>query len=119
MLKPLTDWLPDPSGLTPHGFCLSWEPGLIWTHALADSAIGLAYFSIPLTLLYFARRRPDLAPRRGFHLFSVFILLCGTTHLFGLLTLWVPAYTLEAAVKVATAIVSLTAAVILWRLMPQ
>ncbi|MFL5285693.1 MAG: hypothetical protein ACJ8AW_33135, partial [Rhodopila sp.] len=60
-----TDWLPDPSGLTPHGFCLSWEPGLIWTHALADSAIGLAYFSIfsiPLTLLYFARRRPDLAP---------------------------------------------------------
>ncbi|WP_158258478.1 hybrid sensor histidine kinase/response regulator [Rhodopila globiformis] len=119
MLKSLTDWLLDPSGLTPHGFCLSWEPGLIWTHALADSAIGLAYFSIPLALMYFARRRPDLAHRPVFYLFSAFILLCGTTHLFAVLTLWVPAYGLEAAVKVATAIVSVATAVTLWVLMPR
>ncbi len=34
-------WLFDPSGLTPHGSCLIWEPWLIWTHAVADIAIGL------------------------------------------------------------------------------
>jgi PAS domain S-box-containing protein len=118
MLKSLTDWLLNAPGLTPHGFCLSWDPGLIWTHALADGAIGLAYFSIPLALMYFARRRPDLAHRPVFYLFSAFILLCGTTHLFALLTLWVPSYGIEAVAKALTAIVSLAAAVTLWLLMP-
>src|SRR4051812_35489422 len=112
MLKPLTDWLLNPSGLAPHGYCLLWEPGLVWTHALADGTIALAYFSIPLALLHFARRRPDLAHRPVFHLFSAFILLCGASHLLALLTLWVPAYCLEAVVKVATAITSLATAVI-------
>ena len=25
----IADWLLDPSGLTPHGFCLLWEPWLV------------------------------------------------------------------------------------------
>ena len=36
------NWLLDPSGLTPHGFCLSWAPGLIELHAGSDAIVGLS-----------------------------------------------------------------------------
>jgi signal transduction histidine kinase/ActR/RegA family two-component response regulator len=115
----LVGWLFDPSGLTPHGFCLLWEPGLIWTYALSDAVIGLAYFSIPAALIVVARRRSDLVFRPLLWLFAAFILLCGTTHWLDLLTLWVPAYGLGGVVKAATAGVSLFTAVALWQLLPQ
>ena len=119
MLDGLARWLFDPSGLTPHGFCLVWEPWLIWTHAASDVAIGLAYFSIPLALAAFARRRRDLAFRPVFWLFAAFILLCGTGHWLDLLTLWVPAYRAEGLVMAATAAVSVLTAIALWRLLPR
>ncbi len=113
------DWLFDSSGLTPHGFCLLWEPGLIWTYALSDALIGLAYFSIPVALVIVARQRSDLVFRPLLWLFAAFILLCGATHWLDLLTLWVPAYGLGGVVKAATAGVSLFTAVALWQLLPQ
>jgi signal transduction histidine kinase/CheY-like chemotaxis protein len=114
-----SQWLFDSSGLTPHGFCLLWEPGLIWTYALSDSAIGIAYFSIPLALGVIARQRRDLVFRPLLWLFAAFILLCGTTHWLDLLTLWVPVYWLGGIIKAMTAIVSVFTAVALWRLLPQ
>jgi signal transduction histidine kinase len=118
MIEAISRWLSDPNGLTPHGFCLLWEPGLIWTYALSDAAIALAYFSIPLTLGVIARRRRDLVFRPLLWLFAAFILLCGATHWLDVLTLWVPAYKLEAVVKAATAAVSVFTAIALWRLLP-
>ena len=104
-------WLADPSGLTPHGFCLLWDPQLIWTYAVSDIGIGLAYFSIPLALGIIAHRRRDLVFRPLFWLFATFILLCGTTHFLDVVTLWIPAYGIEALVKTATAAVSIVTAV--------
>ena len=118
MLHMLFDWLLDPSGVTPHGFCLLWEPGLIWTYASADLVIGFAYFTIPIVLVAFIRRRRDLAFRPLFWLFATFILLCGITHWLDLVTLWVPAYGVEAVAKAATAIASVATAFTLWRLLP-
>ena len=119
MLEGLSGWLFGSSGLAPHGFCLVWQPGLIWTHAVADITIGLAYFTIPVLLAYFARQRRDLVFRPVFLLFAAFILLCGTTHWLALVTIWVPLYGLEGAVKAATAAVSAVTAIALWRLLPQ
>lgn len=119
MLAGLTDWLFDESALTAHGFCLLWEPGLIWTYTLADSAIALAYFSIPAALLVIARKRADLMIRPLLWLFAAFILLCGTTHWLDVVTLWWPWYGIEATVKAATAIVSVIVAISLWWYMPQ
>lgn len=119
MFASLNAWLFAPAGLTPHGFCLLWEPWLIWSHALGDIGIALAYFSIPIALVRFVQLRRDLAFKPVFWLFAAFILLCGTGHLADLLTLWVPAYGLEAMVKLATAAVSLVTAASLWPLMPQ
>jgi PAS domain S-box-containing protein len=119
MSSNLAQWLFNPSGLTAHGFCLLWEPSLIWTYAVSDIGIGLAYFSIPLALAFVAHRRRDVIFRPLFWLFAAFILLCGTTHWLDLLTLWMPAYGVQALVKAATAVVSIVTAIMLWWLVPQ
>ena len=118
MFNDLGDWLFNPSGLTAHGYCLLWQPGLIWTYALSDAGIGLAYFSIPVALGFIARRRRDLVFRPLLFLFATFILLCGATHWLDVLTLWIPVYGLGAVVKAATALVSLFTAIVLWRSIP-
>ncbi len=115
----VVDWLLNPSGLTAHGFCLSWAPGLIALHAGSDAVVGLSYFSIPLALAWFVRRRPDLGNRWMVYAFAAFILACGTTHFFSILTLWVPAYGVEGLVKLLTAALSVATAAMLWPLIPR
>jgi signal transduction histidine kinase len=119
MLDNLSRWLLDPAGLTAHGFCLLWQPGMIWLHAISDVTIGFAYFTIPLALGYFVSRRRDLMFRPLFILFAAFIVLCGAGHWLDLVTLWMPAYGLEGLVKAATAAVSVLTAIMLWMVMPQ
>jgi signal transduction histidine kinase/ActR/RegA family two-component response regulator len=109
----------DDAGLSPHGFCLLWRPELIWLHVISDAIIALSYYSIPLALTYFVVKRRDVAFGWMFWLFSAFILACGTTHVFEILTLWYPLYGVEGAIKFATALASLTTAAILWPLLPR
>jgi two-component sensor histidine kinase len=113
------DWLLNPAGLTPHGFCLSWAPGLVALHAVSDAITGLAYFSVSASLTYFVRRRRDLEYGWVFYLFVAFILACGATHLMSIVTLWLPVYGIEGVIKAVTAGASLGAAIILWTLMPK
>ncbi|MCB1996907.1 MAG: PAS domain S-box protein [Rhodoferax sp.] len=106
------------TGLLPHGYCFQWAPEVLWPMVGADLAIAAAYFSIPLAIFHFVRRRPQLQLGRLPWLFAAFILLCGFTHLSAVWVVWRPDYELHAAVKVATAAVSLGTAALLWRLMP-
>jgi diguanylate cyclase (GGDEF)-like protein/PAS domain S-box-containing protein len=115
----LIQWLFSPAGLTPHGFCLLWQPGLIWTDAAADFATGTAYFAIPIALAVIARGRPEIVFRPVIWLFVAFILLCGITHWLDLLTLWVPVYGLQGAAKAIAATVSVVTAVALCRCLPE
>ncbi|MCF8707545.1 sensor histidine kinase [Rhizorhapis sp. SPR117] len=115
----LWHWLFSPTGLAPHGYCLLWSPGLIWLHAVSDAIIGLAYFSIPLALYWFVRQRTDLEYRWVFYLFVGFILACGMTHFMAIVTLWVPAYGIDGLVKLATAVLSVGTAILLWPLVPK
>ncbi len=119
MLEGLQRWLFNPSGMTAHGFCLLWDPGLIWLHAVSDVVIGLAYFTIPFALAVVVRKRQDLVFRPVFGLFAAFIFLCGAGHWLNLLTLWVPAYGIEGVVKGLTAAASMVTAAALWLLLPQ
>nr|WP_208408526.1 ATP-binding protein [Sphingomonas vulcanisoli] len=96
-----------------------WQPGLIWTHVISDALIAAAYFSIPLALVRFVRRRPDIAFGWIIWLFALFILACGTTHLMGIWNLWHGDYGVEALVKAITAAASVPTAFLLWRLVPQ
>jgi two-component sensor histidine kinase len=98
----------------PLGACLLWRPDLVAVHAISDGLIALAYFSIPVALVIFAKRRTDLEYPWLFSLFAAFILACGVTHLLGVVTLWEPIYGIQAVVKLATAFVSLATAIVLW-----
>ncbi|QGM99194.1 ATP-binding protein [Methylocystis parvus] len=119
MLSSISEWIFGVSGLEPHGYCLLWEPWLIWLYAISDGATALAYFFIPVTLIVVGRRRSDLVYRPMLMLFAAFILLCGTTHWLDLLTLWAPLYGLQGVVKAATALASVTTAAALWWMLPE
>lgn len=102
----------------PHGHCYLWQPELVWLHILSDSLIVLAYYSIPLTLVYFVQKRKDLPFDWIFLLFSAFIVSCGTTHLMEIWTLWHPTYWLSGVLKAITAFISIYTAITLVELMP-
>jgi signal transduction histidine kinase/ActR/RegA family two-component response regulator len=87
-------------------------------HAISDSLIALSYYSIPLLILYFVRKRNDVPFPSLFLMFGAFIVACGTTHILDVLTLWYPAYWLSGWVKAGTAAISLASAVALVRIVP-
>ena len=111
--------LGDFSSLQPHGFCLSWRPDVFWSLVGADAAIAVAYFSIGTSLLVFLWKRQDVALRGIGTMFAAFILLCAASHISDIVTMWWPEYGAQIAIKLATAAVSLTTAVILWRKLPD
>lgn len=103
----------------PHGHCYLWKPGLVGLHLVSDSLIALAYYSIPLTLIHFVRKRQDLPFSWIFLLFGAFIVACGTTHIMEVWTLWHPHYWLSGLIKAMTAAVSVSTAVLLVPLIPK
>jgi PAS domain S-box-containing protein len=103
----------------PHGYCLLWQPSLIWLHATSDALIGAAYVTIPVTLAHFLRQRRDLPFNWMVWCFVTFILACGATHWLSVLNIWVPSWWLSGGVKALTAMASVPTAVLLGRLVPQ
>src|SRR3974390_3318838 len=104
----------DSSTLSPHGYCLTWRPELIWLHVISDSIIAISYYSIPFALAIFVSKRRDIEFSWVFWAFAIFIMACGTTHVFGIWTLWYPDYVMEGAVKGFTALASVATAIGLW-----
>jgi signal transduction histidine kinase len=109
----------DSSMFSPHGICLLWEPELIWLHVVSDAVIAAAYFSIPFALAIIISKRRDFQFGWIGWSFAAFIMACGLTHIFSIITLWVPIYGLEGIVKAITAIGSIVTAVILWPMIPK
>lgn len=103
----------------PHGHCYWWRPEIVWLHVVSDSVIALAYYSIPLMLVYFVRKRRDIPFSWIFSLFGAFILACGTTHVLAIWTLWTPVYRLDGIVKAITAALSIGTAAALYPLIPR
>lgn len=114
-LSPLLDY----RNFIPHGHCYLWQSGLVGLHVGADLLIALAYYSIPLMLIYFVRKRQDIPFHGIFLLFGAFIVACGTNHLMEIVTLWYPVYWLSGALKAATAFISVYTGLMLFPLIPQ
>ena len=91
----------------PHGHCYMWQPAVLWLHVVSDALIATAYFTIPLTLVYFVWRRKDLQFHWMFLCFAIFILACGASHLMEIWTVWYPTYWLAGAIKAVTAMASI------------
>src|SRR5579863_4858623 len=104
----------------PHLYCYLGKPGLVWTHVVADSFTGLSYVMISGTLVYLVHKgRHDIPFHWMFLAFGSFIVACGGTHFMEVVTVWVPVYVLSAGVKIFTALVSVTTAVLLPFTVPQ
>ena len=115
----LSELLQANNGFLPHGYCLLWKPGLLWTLVGSDLVIALSYFSIPLALVWLLKKQPDLEFRGIFVMFGAFITACGITHLIEIANIWRPMYSTTAGVKVFTALISLMTATVLWFLVPK
>src|ERR1700712_2639293 len=107
------------SGYLPHGYCFTWTPDLLWSMVGADAIIAMAYFSIPLAIVSFVRKREDSPMNWVPGLFSAFIFACGITHVMDIWTIWEPDYGLQALTKIATAALSIVTAIALWLLIPK
>ena len=105
--------------LIPHGYCLSWSPLLLWLHVSSDILITLAYFSIPLILIYFLRQKKGLAYPWLIAMFASFIIACGSTHLLSAITIWIPLYWLDGLLKGLTAILSVASALVMIWVTPR
>src|SRR2546422_1806042 len=102
-----------------HGYCYLWKPEIVWLHVVSDTLITLAYYSIPITLVYFVRKRRDLPFNWMFLMFGAFILGCGSTHVMEVWTVWHGTYRLAGIVKLVTAGLSVGTAIALWPLIPK
>jgi signal transduction histidine kinase/CheY-like chemotaxis protein len=102
----------------PHGHCYLWKPDLVGLHIVSDALIAIAYYSIPLTLIYLVQKRRDIPFNWIFLLFGAFIVSCGTTHLLEIWTLWHPVYWISGITKLGTAAISLYTAIALVKLLP-
>jgi len=96
-----------------------WDRGLVWLHLVSDVAIALAYFSIPITLVYFVRKKRDLPFHWMFLMFGVFIVACGSTHVMEVWNLWHSDYWVAGVVKLITAFASIITAILLFQLVPK
>jgi two-component system chemotaxis sensor kinase CheA len=99
--------------------CGVWSAELGWTHILSDLAIFGAYAAIPVSLIYFVRRRQDVPFLPVFWLFAAFIFACGFGHLIEATIFWHPWYRFSGAVKLFTAVVSWLTVAALIKILPQ
>lgn len=119
-MQDLLTWLFSSTGFMPHGHCYLWQPGTLWLNVGSDALIAAAYFAIPFTIYHFVRqRRPDLPFHGILLMFAAFILLCGSTHIMEIWTVWHPDYRAAGALKALTGIVSAATMLALFRIMPR
>lgn len=119
-LAPTISRLMFASDFLPHAYCYLRQPGLVWTHVVADSVIGLSYFAISATLVRIVHVcRRDIPFHWMLLAFGLFIIACGSTHFVEVLTVWVPVYVFSAAIKILTALASVVTAVVLPFTVPQ
>ncbi len=71
----------------PRRICMNLEADVIWTNLISDSIIAISYFTIPIALIYFVKRRKDVAFNWVFVAFAVFIVACGITHVFNVIAI--------------------------------
>ncbi|RZS12020.1 hypothetical protein BHM03_00043407 [Ensete ventricosum] len=95
---------------------------LIKYQYISDFFIALAYFSIPLELIYFVKKSSFFPYRWVLIQFGAFIVLCGATHLINLWTFTLHSKTLAIVMtvaKVSTAVVSCATALMLVHIIPD
>jgi PAS domain S-box-containing protein len=111
--------LPSAEGFMSHGMSYLWQADILALHVISDALITLAYMSIPLTLVYFVRKRADLRFNWIFLCFATFIIARGVTHWMEIWTVWQPTYWLSEGIKAITALASVATSILLIKWIPS
>ncbi|RUL47439.1 EAL domain-containing protein [Lysinibacillus antri] len=89
---------------------------------LSDLFTSLAYFTIPLAIMFFARKKKVVKFKWMYFLFTLFILFCGITHFLHFLRSISSSELLlriESIAVFLTAVVSIGTAILIWAIMPK
>ena len=117
MMNPL-----DTTGFPPRWFCgEAWfeHPWIGWLHILSDILIFVAYFAVPVVVMYFVRQRDDLKFPPVFYGFLCIIFFsCGVVHLIEAGIFWWPVYKLSGMAKLVTSMASVMGVIMLIRVLP-
>jgi len=102
----------------------TWSAALGWLHVLSDGIIALSFFAIPVALVFILRGRGDGSRSETAltALFALFIFFVGLVHLASVYAALVPGLggdRLAGLLKALAALLALTAAIVIWRLLPQ
>jgi PAS domain S-box-containing protein len=103
----------------PHVHDYLSQAKLGWLYLTADALTGISGYALPILLIYFVRKRPDLQFDKLIFLLSALIINCGTNHFLEIWKLWYPAYWLPGLLKVVMAIVSVCSVIELRSALPQ
>ncbi|NNC94063.1 MAG: hypothetical protein HKN92_00765 [Chitinophagales bacterium] len=103
----------------PRWVCGRWTEFHGWLYISSDVTIWLAYFVIPVILIWFVQKKPNVPFMPVFWLFGAFIILCGATHLIDAIIFWWPGYRLSALLRFITAIVSMATVYALIKEIPK
>jgi PAS domain S-box-containing protein len=115
-MSTLTSWLL-PGNFLPHGDCYLWRADVLWLHVGSDAVLATSYYAIPLAIAYLVRRRRAVLPYSSVAaVFAVALLLCGTTHLMSIWTVWRPDYVVDGLIKLAAALFAATTAIMIFAL---
>ncbi len=96
------------------------EPWIGWMHIFSDLATFLAYYAVPIVVVFYVAGRRGLKFPRIFYVFLGLVFFsCGTVHLVEAGIFWWPVYRLSAVLKVGTAIVSCAGVVVLAKILPR
>lgn len=109
----------DTSDWPPRWICGIWSDFHGWLYIISDTITWLAYFIIPIIIIWFIQRNPRIPFLPVFWLFGLFIVFCGLTHLMDAIIFWWPAYRLSALLRFFTAVVSITTVFALIRDLPK
>ncbi|MET0675489.1 MAG: ATP-binding protein [Bradyrhizobium sp.] len=110
------------STLVPLGDCLQWQPGLIRLNAVSEAVLGCASLAMAVMIAIFLSRRHGDMLRVFVALLGSFAVLAAVgaaSCLLSIVTLWVPAYGIQAGVKVVLALVAAMIASALLAGMPR
>ncbi len=103
----------------PHGMCYQWQTDILLTSVVADITIAAAYYSVMIAFIYLIKKRTDILYPWFFILAGVLVFgACGTSHLIAAVIIWEPIYGISAIIKAITALVSVSAGIVIWYVIP-
>jgi PAS domain S-box-containing protein len=108
----------DTSDWPPRWHCGKWTEFHGWLYIISDLLIWSAYFTIPIVILRFVSRKQGIKFEKLYFLFAAFILACGATHFLDALAFWLPAYRVNALVRLITGVISWVTVFYLVKLLP-